>query len=316
MVRPRSIQDLLAESQAGVDRVSPADLAGELAAGALVVDIRPVEQRQRDGTLPGAIVIDRNVLEWRLDPASPDRIDAVTGHEQRIVIVCNEGFSSSLAAATLRTLGLHRATDLVGGFQAWSAMSHWNAVYTEKPTETLSWHQEEPDTSLRLLTAAAPPPASVIDVGAGASVLASRLLAAGWSDVTVLDVSAEALADGPAGVNAVVADVLTWRPRRTYDVWHDRAVFHFLTTSAKQAKYIDVAQSALRSGGVLVVATFAPDGPTECSGLPTARYGADDLAAAFGDGFTVEHSEREEHVTPWGSVQPFTWLVLRRGRSN
>jgi rhodanese-related sulfurtransferase len=102
-----------------LDRVGAAELVDEQAAGALVVDIRPWEQRQRDGALPGSVVIDRNVLEWRLDPASPNCIPQVSGHDQRIVIVCNEGYSSSLAAATLRQLGLCRATDLIGGFQEW-----------------------------------------------------------------------------------------------------------------------------------------------------------------------------------------------------
>lgn len=103
--------------------MSVEELADERAAGALVVDIRPVEQRTRDGSLDGAVVIDRNVLEWRLDPTSEHRIDAVVSHDQRIVLVCNEGYQSSLAAATLQDLGLHRATDLIGGFQALLA---WN----------------------------------------------------------------------------------------------------------------------------------------------------------------------------------------------
>ena len=113
-----TIDDLLAAARARLDRVTAADLPRELAAGALVVDIRPVEQRSRDGELDGAIVIDRNVLEWRLDPASDHRIDAVQGYDDRVIIVCNEGYQSSLAAATLQELGLHRATDLLGGFQA------------------------------------------------------------------------------------------------------------------------------------------------------------------------------------------------------
>jgi len=103
--------------------VQPADLASEIAAGALVVDTRPSEQRHRDGDLPGALVIDRNVLEWRLDPTSPHRIKAMTGPDRRIIIVCDQGYSSSLAAATLRRLGLERATDLIGGFQAWKRLS-------------------------------------------------------------------------------------------------------------------------------------------------------------------------------------------------
>jgi rhodanese-related sulfurtransferase len=114
-----TVDDLLAAARARLDRVTAAGLAAEAAAGALVVDIRPVEQRSRDGDLPGAVVVDRNVLEWRLDPASPHRIAAVTGYDQRIVLVCNEGYASSLAAAGLRDLGLTRATDLDGGFQAW-----------------------------------------------------------------------------------------------------------------------------------------------------------------------------------------------------
>jgi rhodanese-related sulfurtransferase len=115
----RSIDDVLAEARRQLDRVTAAGLAEEVEAGALVVDIRPTEQRQRDGELPGAVVIDRNVLEWRLDPTSPHRIPEATDHDRRIIIVCNEGYASSLAAAGLRSLGVHRATDLDGGFQAW-----------------------------------------------------------------------------------------------------------------------------------------------------------------------------------------------------
>lgn len=113
-----AIDLLLARARDGLDRVDPEDLPAEMAAGALVVDTRPVEQRLRDGELPGAVVIDRNVLEWRLDPTSPHRIPEAQA-DRRVVVVCNEGYSSSLAAATLRLLGVHRATDLVGGYQAW-----------------------------------------------------------------------------------------------------------------------------------------------------------------------------------------------------
>jgi rhodanese-related sulfurtransferase len=115
------VDQLLADAQRGLDRVAPGDLEAEMAAGALVVDTRPVEQRQRDGDLPGAVVIDRNVLEWRLDPTSAHRIAEMGDADRRVIIVCNEGYSSSLAAHTLRGLGVHRATDLAGGFQAWKA---------------------------------------------------------------------------------------------------------------------------------------------------------------------------------------------------
>ena len=117
-----TVDELLAAARARLQRVAASDLDAELAGGALVVDTRPWEQRQRDGALPGAVVIDRNVLEWRLDPASAVRIPEVDGYGTRIIVVCNEGYSSSLAAATLQDLGLHRATDLIGGFQAWTEL--------------------------------------------------------------------------------------------------------------------------------------------------------------------------------------------------
>jgi rhodanese-related sulfurtransferase len=114
-----AINALLVRARRGLDRVRPEDLADEVARGAMLVDIRPVDQRERDGDLPGAIVVDRNVLEWRLDPTSPHRLPEATDPDPRVIIVCNEGYSSSLAAATLQELGLRRATDLVGGFQGW-----------------------------------------------------------------------------------------------------------------------------------------------------------------------------------------------------
>ena len=117
-----AIDSLLAHARSMLVRVQPERLADELAGGAILIDIRPIEQRQRDGILPGAIVIDRNVLEWRLDPTSPHRLPIATGADARLIIVCNEGYSSSLAAATLQELGLRSATDLVGGFQVWRSI--------------------------------------------------------------------------------------------------------------------------------------------------------------------------------------------------
>ena len=119
-----AIDRLLARARAGLERVEPTELADEVvAAGAVIIDIRPLEQRQRDGELPGSIIIDRNVLEWRLDPTSPDHLPVAADSDIRYILVCNQGYSSSLAAATLRELGLRRATDLVGGFQALLALS-------------------------------------------------------------------------------------------------------------------------------------------------------------------------------------------------
>jgi len=117
----RTVDELLERVRARIDRVQPAEAARRLAAGALLVDTRPVEQRERDGEVPGAVVVDRNVLEWRLDPASPYRIPEVTGYDLDVVVLCNQGYSSSLVADTLRSLGLHRAVDVIGGFEAWVA---------------------------------------------------------------------------------------------------------------------------------------------------------------------------------------------------
>ena len=118
----RTIDDLLQQVRDRIDRVEPAEAARRLAAGALLIDTRPAEQRHRDGEVPGAVVVDRNVLEWRLDPASPYRIPEVTGYDLEVIVLCNQGYSSSLVADTLRTLGLRRAVDVVGGFEAWVAL--------------------------------------------------------------------------------------------------------------------------------------------------------------------------------------------------
>jgi rhodanese-related sulfurtransferase len=117
----RTIDQLLAQVRLRIDRVHPEEAAARLAAGALLIDTRPWEQRSRDGSVPGALVVDRNVLEWRLDPASPDRLPQVTGYDLEMVVLCNEGYSSSLVADTLRTLGLTRTVDVIGGFVAWAA---------------------------------------------------------------------------------------------------------------------------------------------------------------------------------------------------
>lgn len=123
-IQPSQIARVLEESRRNLDRVEPADLAAEMAAGALVVDTRSAAHREAEGELPGAIVIERTVLEWRVDPTSPDRISEADDPERRVIVVCSDGYSSSLAAETLQRLGLRRATDLVGGYRAWSAWVH------------------------------------------------------------------------------------------------------------------------------------------------------------------------------------------------
>jgi len=197
---------------------------------------------------------------------------------------------------------------------------HWESVYNATPSTGLSWFEREPATSLRLIeNIAAGSHATVIDIGAGTSSLVDGLLANGYIDITVLDVSQHALTEvqqrldeRAQHVTFVHGDLLTWKPERQYDVWHDRAVFHFVTDQASRDRYVDLAAGAIRVGGYLVLATFAEDGPPQCSGLSVSRYRAHDLAAAFSASFTLLEHEREEHVTPGGVVQPFTWVVLRR----
>jgi len=160
---------------------------------------------------------------------------------------------------------------------------------------------------------------AIIDIGAGTSMLVDRLLEDGFVDVTVLDVSSHALGvvrdrlgAQAARVSFVVHDVLSWPPERPYDVWHDRAVFHFLTDARQTERYVSLAVATVRVGGALIVATFADDGPTHCSGLPVHRYSTEELEETFAAGFELEHCERELHHTPTGVVQPFTWVLLRR----
>ena len=200
---------------------------------------------------------------------------------------------------------------------------HWDGVFEANALDEVSWFQAVPATSVRLLERWAPPGASVVDVGAGASTLVDLLLRDGWEDVTLVDVSEAALAkvgerlgagpDGvPDGVTFVTADVRSWEPGRSFDAWHDRASFHFLVDPVDRDRYVATAGRAVAPGGVVVLATFAADGPTRCSGLPTSRYGTADLVAVFAPAFELLHAEREEHTTPSGAVQPFSWVVLRR----
>jgi trans-aconitate methyltransferase len=205
---------------------------------------------------------------------------------------------------------------------------HWDAAYADRG-EQVSWHQADPRLSVELVQAVAGDRARrdgpVIDVGGGTSRLASRLVSDGFTDVTVLDVAPaaiEAARRRPGGdqITWIQADLLTWRPSRRYQIWHDRAVFHFLTDPADRTAYLAILHAALAPGGVLVLATFAPGGPTHCSGLPVARYTADDLAkelntglAAHGETVIITGQRTEQHHTPAGAVQPFSWITARFG---
>lgn len=211
------------------------------------------------------------------------------------------------------------------GMQAedWSmdTHAHWENVYRTRAEHETSWHRPRLDTSLALMDELAlGANDAVIDVGCGRATLVDEWLARGMRDVTALDVSEAALAEcrarlgaRAAGVKWVVSDLLSADlPPAHFALWHDRAVFHFLVDAADRALYVERAARAVRPGGWLVIATFALDGPKRCSGLEVCRYDAVMLAREFAQGFSLDHDTREEHVTPSGNVQRFTWVVLRR----
>ncbi|HLQ93934.1 MAG TPA: methyltransferase domain-containing protein [Xanthobacteraceae bacterium] len=201
-----------------------------------------------------------------------------------------------------------------------SRQAHWQGVYSSKRPEEVSWFQETPAVSLELMRAAGVTQASsIIDVGGGASRLVDVLMDAGYQNLTVLDLSAAALAatqarlgQGAAAVTWIAADVTTWQPRETYDLWHDRAAFHFLTEPADRGAYVACLMAALKPGGHAIMATFAPDGPERCSGLPVVRYDGASLTAVLGDAFELLQTVRHAHATPMGSVQNFQFSLFRR----
>lgn len=197
---------------------------------------------------------------------------------------------------------------------------HWDTVYGKTPETRLSWHQDDPAASLNLIRMAGiTADASVIDIGGGMSRFTDTVLAMGLRDVTVLDLSHVALDAardrlGSSGrsVTWLCQDITSWSPTRTYDLWHDRAVFHFLTAPSDRAAYIENLARAVRIDGHAIIATFAPDGPERCSGLPVARYSPEDIAALLAEGFVLVAHRRHLHVTPKGTQQAFQYSLLRR----
>lgn len=194
------------------------------------------------------------------------------------------------------------------------ARTHWDHVYSGKTEVQLSWHQGAARVSLEMTLGLRP--ASVIDIGGGTSRYAGALLAAGIADMTVLDISQVALdaaraRDGET-IDWLCADIRTWNPGRRWDLWHDRAVFHFLTGAEERAAYLVALRRALAPGGHALIATFAPEGPASCSGLPVARYSPQMLAEVLGNGFSPVEAREERHVTPWGSPQAFQFSLFRR----
>jgi SAM-dependent methyltransferase len=198
--------------------------------------------------------------------------------------------------------------------------SHWDGVYTTKAETAVSWFQDSPAPSHDIIKSLdATQSASIIDIGGGASRLVDALVDDGFDRVTVLDLSPEALAVAQARLGAasgkarwIAADVTTWEPLETYDLWHDRAAFHFLTTEADRVAYAKRVVQAVRPGGHVIIGTFALDGPERCSGLPVQRHDAASIAAVLGGDFELIDSSRHEHLTPAGSVQRFQFSSFRR----
>lgn len=197
---------------------------------------------------------------------------------------------------------------------------HWQDVYASKGEANVSWFEERSDISLDLIRATGvPASAGIIDIGGGAARLVDALAAAGFTDLSVLNLSANAfiLAQARLGENAdavdwIVADVTQWQPARTYDVWHDRAAFHFLIAAEDRAAYTERMRQALPPAGHVIIGTFALDGPERCSGLPVQRHDAASIGAALGDDFALIESRRHDHVTPAGVTQHFQFGRFRR----
>lgn len=199
--------------------------------------------------------------------------------------------------------------------------SHWEHIYSSKAPTEVSWYQVHPEKSLELIArTGAKKTAQIIDVGGGASTLVDDLLVRGFQNVTVLDVASAALERAKARlgerasrVTWVVADVTQVSlAHHYYDVWHDRAVFHFLTDAEDRRRYVKAVYESLKPGGHIIVATFAPDGPQKCSGLNIVRYSPDELHDEFGESFQLVESAAEAHPTPFGTEQRFIYCYCRK----
>ena len=201
----------------------------------------------------------------------------------------------------------------------YDAKEHWENIYQTKNTDEVSWYQEKPETSLNLISETSiEKNAKIIDVGAGASKLADNLLALGFRNITALDVSLNALnnskkrlGDRANNVKWIVSDLREFKTNERYDLWHDRAVLHFLTEEEDITRYIELVRTYLKPKGYVIVSTFSVNGPKKCSGLDVKQYSEDSMKTLF-TGFEHIKSFEEEHLTPWGSSQIFIWGVFRK----
>ncbi len=200
-----------------------------------------------------------------------------------------------------------------------SREDHWNSVYSTKAVNEVSWFEDEPQPSLDLILQTLPNGGAVVDIGSGASRLVDRLLAAGVYELAVLDISQVAvdhartrLAAAAEHVRWIVCDVTKATNIGEFDLWHDRAVFHFLTTDEDRRAYVSLAARTVRHGGFLIISTFATDGPTKCSGLDTCQYSFQSLAAEFSPNFAAVRNIEHQHVTPAGKQQAFLYAIFQR----
>lgn len=195
--------------------------------------------------------------------------------------------------------------------------SHWNHVYSTKGVREVSWTQEVPKTSLDFIkNFQLPKSASIIDIGGGDSKLVDFLLEEGYTDITVLDISVKALerakarlGDKAIQVQWIVSDITAFKPERQYNVWHDRATFHFLTTANQIKSYLEIARQAIN--GYITIGTFSENGPLKCSGLDIKQYSEQELETSFANGFKKLNCIQENHVTPFNTIQNFTFCAFK-----
>lgn len=203
------------------------------------------------------------------------------------------------------------------------SQAHWDEVYRQKQTEEQSWYQAQPVISLQMLEESnLPLDAHIIDIGGGDGLFVDALLERGYKNVYVLDISAKAIAkakqrlgDKAAAVNWIIGDITAFTPGISFDLWHDRAAFHFLTTADQVNRYVTTANAAVRQNGIMILGTFDDAGPATCSGLEVQRYNETSLSARFAGGFKKIGCLHEDHRTPSGTQQRFLYCKFRREAS-
>ena len=197
---------------------------------------------------------------------------------------------------------------------------HWDTIYASKELEETSWYQEVPSTSLKIIaTLKLEKSASIIDVGGGESLLVDHLLSMGFEDISVLDISETAiekakqrLGSQSKQVNWIISDVISFKPKRQYDLWHDRATFHFLIDSPDILRYVETTAKAVKNDGFLTISTFSEEGPDRCSGLEIKQYSENSLVRLFSNDFEKIHCLQTDHQTPSGELQNFVFCSFRK----